>query len=227
MVATFQKIAYLPNYIESFSPLFIGAMVATTYPRSTKIAYTFSPLFIGAMVATTGPIPFRKRRTPFSPLFIGAMVATQPTERDGHLPSLSVPFSSGQWLLLLADTVRNLCKKLSVPFSSGQWLLQCLEHCQDPERLLSVPFSSGQWLLQRENNAVNGCLDTFSPLFIGAMVATNTLPPCRTSPVHFQSPFHRGNGCYMLAPPRSCRSTRTFSPLFIGAMVATTGEQRR
>ena len=37
---------------------------------------TFSPLFIGAMVATKGDIMNRGYIEAFSPLFIGAMVAT-------------------------------------------------------------------------------------------------------------------------------------------------------
>ena len=37
---------------------------------------------------------------------------------------------------------------------------------------------------------------TFSPLFIGAMVATEALHHGAREIVDFQSPFHRGNGCY-------------------------------
>ena len=36
----------------------------------------------------------------------------------------------------------------------------------------------------------------FSPLFIGAMVATFILMIRSTIVTSFQSPFHRGNGCY-------------------------------
>ena len=61
----------------SFSPLFIGAMVATVieFPTPTT-ADTFSPLFIGAMVATLVGGIGRYLQHAFSPLFIGAMVAT-------------------------------------------------------------------------------------------------------------------------------------------------------
>ena len=87
---------------------------------------------------------------------------------------------------------------------------------------------------------------TFSPLFIGAMVATPTLRTFADSILCFQSPFHRGNGCYN-APEdemwglhtfqsafhrgNGCYQfdgtigdsidIMTFSPLFIAAMVAT------
>ena len=62
----------------AFSPLFIGAMVATDVARfgEDRTVYTFSPLFIGAMVATAFTPSRRCTFAPFSPLFIGAMVAT-------------------------------------------------------------------------------------------------------------------------------------------------------
>ena len=66
----------------AFSPLFIGAMVATySFYQLTdlSIAISFSPLFIGAMVATK--MQCREdihMNVAFSPLFIGAMVATSP-----------------------------------------------------------------------------------------------------------------------------------------------------
>ena len=64
--------------------------------------------------------------------------------------------------------------RLSVPFSSGQWLLLRGSYgWVKTGIILSVPFSSGQWLLQ-ENVGAHAVLNdlTFSPLFIGAMVAT-------------------------------------------------------
>ena len=64
--------------------------------------------------------------------------------------------------------------------------------------------------------------ETFSPLFIGAMVATEFASmPMKMS---FQSPFHRGNGCYIIYALKisiDASSSSPFSPLFIGAMVAT------
>ena len=97
------------------------------------------------------------------------------TERQ--ILHLSVPFSSGQWLLLINATMTGqLYSRLSVPFSSGQWLL--LTHAKAD----SIPFS---------------------PLFIAAMVATDTINDSVwtigdsiDTQYHFQSPFHRGNGCY-------------------------------
>ena len=93
---------------------------------------------------------------------------------------LSVPFSSGQWLLLNPKMIGSKSMKiLSVPFSSGQWLL--LNYIPDQLimelnfqspfrrgngcyygvslseiyiRRLSVPFSSGQWLLLVTNQSV-------------------------------------------------------------------------
>ena len=63
--------------------------------------------------------------------------------------------------------------------------------------ILSVPFSSGQWLLQT---------------IYGGDTAVDA---------HFQSPFHRGNGCYVELQTYVYTQRASFSPLFIGAMVAT------
>ena len=64
---------------ETFSPLFVGAMVATEAVTWTaaNVYQTFSPLFVGAMVATCAGVQVaRTGQHPFSPLFVGAMVAT-------------------------------------------------------------------------------------------------------------------------------------------------------
>ena len=45
---------------------------------------------------------------------------------------------------------------------------------------------------------------------------------CYQFQLYFQSPFHRGNGCYKLNGYwRLYKYANPFSPLFIGAMVAT------
>ena len=62
---------------------------------------------------------------------------------------------------------------------------------------------------------------TFSPLFIGAMVATFSAEFGGVFRWFFQSPFHRGNGCYIFTGTLGEVKLDAFSPLFIGAMVAT------
>ena len=184
-------------------------------------------------------------------------------------PALSVPFSSGQWLLPETPEDAHVHVLLSVPFSSGQWLLLGSRHADDGDNvsfqspfhrgngcysasgsgnnviasfqspfhrgngcyttkaeavglipgfqspfhrgngcycrarfirfclvILSVPFSSGQWLLQLARKAAHKRESTFSPLFIGAMVATDEILGDDDPLNIFQSPFHRGNGCY-------------------------------
>ena len=86
---------------------------------------------------------------------------------------------------------------------------------------LSVPFSSGQWLLLHARNDYLADMYTFSPLFIGAMVATRRALLADGQRPVFQSPFHRGNGCYSILKFDVLTSREPFSPLFIGAMVAT------
>ena len=68
-----------------------------------------------------------------------------------------------------------------------------------PDSGLSVRFSSRQWLLPRCGEGDAG--------FSGG----------------FQSPFHRGNGCYYISISALPSLLTSFSPLFIGAMVATGG----
>ena len=87
----------------------------------------------------------------FSPLFVGAMVATE-IRVVGFEPRrlLSVPFSSGQWLLLkfgLSDSTASIAFS---PLFVGAMVAT-----------VQTYFSG----------TPDG--DTFSPLFVGAMVATN------------------------------------------------------
>ena len=83
--------------------------------------------------------------------------------------------------------------KLSVPFSSGQWLLLNDQPFVKVIALhLSVPFSSGQWLLQTDERCATRWLFTFSPLFIGAMVATWMCVPSNVIPLGLSVPFSSG-----------------------------------
>ena len=63
---------------------------------------------------------------------------------------------------------------------------------EDIVQFLSVPFSSGQWLLHPDAKNGKSGLHSFSPLFIGAMVATtlygaNADDSLRTLSVPFSS----------------------------------------
>ena len=57
---------------------------------------------------------------------------------------------------------------------------------------LSVPFSSGQWLLQVQAALMFEIDITFSPLFVGAMVATTRSAFACNNLNRFQSPFSSG-----------------------------------
>ena len=85
------------------------------------------------------------------------------------------------------------------------------------------PFHRGNGCYQYSilGKAGTPTFSSFSPLFIGAMVATTTGEMVSGVEWYFQSPFHRGNGCYLLVAGQGRRSILAFSPLFIGAMVAT------
>ena len=108
----------------------------------------------------------------FSPLFIGAMVATESDDPDHWQRQLSVPFSSGQWLLL-----------------------KFLHHNRNFGETFS-PLFIGAMVATLDGSILELPNRPFSPLFIGAMVATRFAVLFRKIAEHFQSPFHRGNGCY-------------------------------
>ena len=53
---------------------------------------------------------------------------------------------------------------------------------------------------------------------VATLMATKVTVSAKGS---FQSPFHRGNGCYLADWNEAALVLWPFSPLFIGAMVAT------
>ena len=134
---------------------------------------------------------------------------------------LSVRFSSRQWLLRSVKlygtpTVNvfqsafhrgNGCYRSETPSHTHQYNFQSAFHrgngCYQAyldlglvKKPLSVRFSSRQWLLPHVGRISRQPHRPFSPLFIAAMVAT--LPESGDPEFisHFQSAFHRGNGCY-------------------------------
>ena len=109
--------------------------------------------------------------------------------------ALSVPFSSGQWLLLRNQTMGRRNRGFQSPFHRGNGCYFRVQREAGAGKL-SVPFSSGQWLLHPLLPGPQPSRCAFSPLFIGAMVATETSTFSAISLSVFQSPFHRGNGCY-------------------------------
>ena len=95
----------------------------------------------------SAPTAGRQVRT-FSPLFVGAMVATYDnTTLKLWLDTFQSPFRRGNGCYNRAITHWRACGILSVPFSSGQWLLPQIIGWTFAHYALSVPFSSGQWLL--------------------------------------------------------------------------------
>ena len=161
----------------TFSPLFIGAMVATADSVSAcRVGRAFSPLFIGAMVATITAILLQLIFCSFSPLFIGAMVATL-SER---LYSLLSPTFSPLFIGAMVATDQSSIAVSGLmlfqsPFHRGNGCYFTLEQRLRCSCYLSVPFSSGQWLLLKPITRLPFTKGTFSPLFIGAMVATDLL----------------------------------------------------
>ena len=70
---------------------------------------------------------------------------------------------------------------------------------------LSVPFSSGQWLLQDYSGYIEAPLKTFSPLFVGAMVATKQRQRQRLKQMQLSVPFSSGQ--WLLPRRRSLDQT--------------------
>ena len=187
--------------------------------------HPFSPLFIGAMAATVRwsnwwGICFLRFQSPFH-RGNGCYITRRRMNDHVDEARLSVPFSSGQWLLQDGHAAYD-CS--GIPFSplfigAMAATLRLYRTIQNSSKL-SVPFSSGQWLLQQMAAAGTLGTLTFSPLFIGAMAAT-AISVSILMLKFFQSPFHRGNGCYQKHRKKHGDSLCSFSPLFIGAMAAT------
>ena len=146
---------------------------------------------------------------------------------DGKLsyPNLSVPFSSGQWLLPTTSTMASCTKGFQSPFRRGNGCYGLNSDGKLSYPNLSVPFSSGQWLLLNKLHSQFLNAITFSPLFVGAMVATPTPAPI-AAPFGPFSPLFVGA---MVATSRNLSVSNfspAFSPLFVGAMVATPSTKR-
>ena len=143
----------------------------------------------------------------FSPLFIGAMVATYGQEtcyrQQGN--QLSVPFSSGQWLLHLAgglDSSASLFFQSPFHRGNGCYLNISSAYARRLETFQS-PFHRG-----------NGCYasisttsvpsTSFSPLFIGAMVATVEIHNRQSSNNLLSVPFSSGQWLLQNSPIPCC-----------------------
>ncbi len=131
------------------------------------------------------------------------------------------------------------------PIHRGRGCIPPSEERKVPWGRLSVPYSSGPWLHQLSATQTTRTGGSFSPLFIGAVVASVHRPAGEGHVSSFQSPIHRGRGCILppcregragcsLSVPyssgpwlhhdrgrRTDRKRSSFSPLFIGAVVAS------
>ena len=109
----------------------------------------------------------------FSPLFVGAMVATRDCAGvAGYPASFQSPFRRGNGCYLAFSPEATSL----VPFQS--------------------PFRRGNGCYNIEAPELPDIGLAFSPLFVGAMVATRDFAHDMISSIGFQSPFRRGNGCY-------------------------------
>ena len=81
----------------------------------------------------------------FSPLFIGAMVATPGTSTGGRGYSLSVPFSSGQWLLPSCYLLESEAVKTFSPLFIGAMVATYHHYCSPRHTIptFSPPFHRG------------------------------------------------------------------------------------
>ena len=140
-----------------------------------------------------------------------------------YTPTLSVRFSSRQWLLpFLAVFVPLAPALFQSAFHRGNGCYK--GRMAAPHNLdgLSVRFSSRQWLLPTIHAQIKDIEVTFSPLFIAAMVATYPPPESHSASTRPFSPLFIAA---MVATPCDAfywQIVCTFSPLFIGAWTATT-----
>ena len=133
----------------------------------------------------------------FSPLFIGAMVATYVLSCKAHpLLAFQSPFHRGNGCYLRPIVQGTSAACLSVPFSSGQWLLPYPSRVHKPRRgSFQSPFHRGNGCYDKGLAMMQTLKGFQSPFHRG-----NGCYPNRAKCYHlshgFQSPFHRGNGCY-------------------------------
>jgi len=147
-----------------------------------------------------GSLPEKVCGGSFSPLFIGSMAATASDGQHGYLNNeFQSPIHRVNGCNKTRSiTIPTITETVSVPYSSGQWLQhhgtggsmgsrQCFSPLfigsmaatvpsaagPIPVIRVSVPYSSGQWLqLPASATQVEISLPSFSPLFIGSMAAT-------------------------------------------------------
>ena len=161
----------------AFSPLFVGSVGATGV-RETR---TF--------MARPFQSPFRRVSGCNKEFKVLAMVSA----------TLSVPFSSGQWVQRKLTLRRVFREKLSVPFSSGQWVQRTFG--RETHISLYSPFSPlfvGSVGATQRPAPVRVPPPAFSPLFVGSVGATMAANIVSTSCSSFQSPFRRVSGCNWL-----------------------------
>ena len=158
---------------------------------------TFSPLFIGAMVATCTMDTFLAVCQIFqSPFHRGNGCYERRRYQPVARTVFQSPFHRGNGCYIKGVLAMGAAKELSVPFSSGQWLLRWhLLYDENATGIFQSPFHRGNGCYAGISCMTRTPQGSFSPLFIGAMVAT--YKDGRIVVVgNFQSPFHRGNGCY-------------------------------
>ena len=210
---------------------------------------SFSPLFIAAMVATTGTscntrrtsllsVRFSSRQwlLPHIDFLYGERLDFQSAFHRGngcyfvfgkakpHIISFQSAFHRG-----------NGCYSKYIwhspragPFSPLFIAAMVATTTKYPQRLTRKAFSPlfiAAMVATILWNLAEFGLPSFSPLFIAAMVATNPKNSMiAVQKLIFQSAFHRGNGCYFIRIASNRSINCAFSPLFIAAMVATSLE---
>jgi len=86
---------------------------------------------------------------------------------------------------------------------------------------VSVPYSSGQPWQQRMQRSTPNPTPGFSPLFVGAAVATRRIATWLEDFDHVSVPYSSGQPWQRRERASGNRDIRGFSPLFVGAAVAT------
>ncbi len=182
-----------------------------------------SPIHRGRGCIILPPVGLQISSFSFSPLFIGAVVASDCPPKWPYAPSvLSVPYSSGPWLHRPPCWKASRMIALSVPYSSGPWL-----HLKGPQRRggarkrFQSPIHRGRGCIRASLWQDQNHPDAFSPLFIGAVVASQCGPVPAAFPAALSVPYSSGPWLHRRRLAAIEHALETFSPLFIGAVVAS------
>ena len=237
----------------NFSPLLDGeSITAFNAPKSVSLTAYFSPLLDGESITASEAILTSFDPDYFSPLLDGESITAHIGDAYTCRDCISVPFSTGNQLLLMRGLVIMLLvfdfsplldgESITAFITSSKRRSSCL--FQSPSRrginycgqsktfesrllIISVPFSTGNQLLHSPRFAGRHGSYYFSPLLDGESITAGRKQRHRRLRGAISVPFSTGNQLLpraLLSNPY-CLSIFHFSPLLDGESITAIRRQ--